>query len=141
MYYCKKTLSLVARLNSQSELCIILRENRLFPKTLNERSEQHLARFSASGRQTIVAPQSLLPGYHQTGLTEIRQVPRGRGLRHTQHSNEVANTQLSTAEQIQNPQPCLVRERPKDRLDRNWCGSCFHIRLRECSHSEKTCQG
>jgi len=43
-------------------------------------------------------------------------VPRGRRLRHAQHGDEMANAQLPTTEQIQNPQPCLSESARKSFL-------------------------
>jgi hypothetical protein len=68
-------------------------------------------------------------------------VPGGRGLRHIEYGNEVANAQFSTSKQIQNPQPSPVGKRPKNRFYLRLKGSSFHIRLCEYTLWAESGQG
>lgn len=127
-------------MNSQTKPFVVLCEHGILTKTLGKAIKQHFMRLPARGRQTVVAPEPFFSRHNQPHPAKIRQVPRSGGLRHAQHSHQVANAQLPTAEQIQNPQPRLVGERAKDRLGWGGCGSCFHIRLCKYSDPKKSRQ-
>lgn len=76
-----------------------------------------IARFS----ERVVAPRPALPNCDQTGTAQVCKVPRRRRLGHFQRSHQVADAHLAVLQEVEDPQPRSVRERPKQPIDRDTC--------------------
>ena len=120
-----------ARTNSSPKPFPVVGKNAFFLKALGKTLQQHIMGFAACRGQTIVHPQSIFPGNHQSGFAQIGQVPGGRGLRDIQYGNKMADAQFSTLKQIENPQPSSVGQCAKNRLRLGLGSLGLHIRLHE----------
>jgi hypothetical protein len=67
-----------------------------------------------SGRQIIAGvidhPPILLSGFEESGVLEIDQVTGGFGLGNVKGAHDLAHTEGTLPEKIQNHKPCLVRK-------------------------------
>ena len=59
-------------------------------------------------------PQTFFPRQNEPCLPQVSEMPRDRRLWSIQGADQVADTELSTLEQMQDPQAGRVRERPED---------------------------
>jgi hypothetical protein len=54
---------------------------------------------------------------HQSGSSQIGQVPRGSWLRHVNDGHEITNAKLSALKEMKDSQPSSIRKRPELQID------------------------
>lgn len=71
--------------------------------------------------ERVVVPRSALPNFDEAGTPQVREVSRCGGLRDFQHPHQIAHTHLAVVQEMEDPQPRAVRERPKQPIDWDTC--------------------
>ena len=67
--------------------------------------------------ERVVVPRSALSDFDEAGTPQVREMSRRGGLRDLEHAHQVAHTHLTILQEMENPQPRAVRERPKQPID------------------------
>lgn len=71
--------------------------------------------------QGVIVPQAVSAGRHESGLTQVREMPRRGRLRDFQDFDQVPDAHLSIQEQVEDAQPRRVGKRTKHEVDlRRW---------------------
>ncbi len=95
--------------------------------------QQVLVELTRRIRQTVKMPLSFGTNQNQTRLSQVGQVSRDGRLWQVEDSDQIADAELPLAQQIEDPQPRPVGQRPKGPTDIELFERSAHIRLREYS--------
>jgi hypothetical protein len=83
--------------------------------------------------QRIVAPRLFPPNAHESCAPEVGQVPRSSRLRHAKNGNEVAHTEFTVLQQVEDPKPCAIGKRAEQLVD--WQSRSLQHLVLKCSGS------
>lgn len=86
------------------------------PKTIGKAFKKLLVERVSSRTERVVNPLPFFSSFDKLRLSKISKVSRGGRLRDLKDGYDVAYAHLPRAQEMQNPKPRLVRERPKLRI-------------------------
>lgn len=87
-----------------------------FIKAMRQTFQQLAMKRSSRGSERVKNPRAVIATCHQSGIAQIRQMSRRRGLRHFENGDQIADAQFTLLQETQQSNAGGIRECPEHQV-------------------------